>query len=93
MNVDSILDYKPDPKEDFYALLGCDSSASDEQILVEFKIRAKNCHPDKNTNSPNCQDQFQRLLQVSAVGKTYMYKRKFLVVFLFIFFFQKSCLY
>ena len=66
MNVDSILQYKSDPNEDYYAILGCDESATVEQILVEYKIRAKSCHPDKNSHDPESQERFQRLLQVSS---------------------------
>lgn len=67
MNVDSILKYKSDPNEDFYAILGCDASASTEQILVEYKIRAKTCHPDKNSHDPESQERFQRLLQAKDI--------------------------
>ncbi len=67
MNIDNILKYEADPSEDFYSLLGCDPSSSEEQILAEFKARAKNCHPDKCTNQDRLDDQatFQNLLQVS----------------------------
>ena len=67
MNVDSILQYKSDPNEDYYAILGCDESATVEQILVEYKIRAKSCHPDKNSHDPESQERFQRLLQVGLI--------------------------
>lgn len=66
MNVSSILEYKRDPAEDYYKLLGCDRYATSEQISTEFKIRAKECHPDKsvgrNESNP---DRFQQLLTVS----------------------------
>ena len=67
MNVSSILDYKRDPAEEYYKLLGCDRFASSEQISTEFKIRAKECHPDKsvgrNESNP---ERFQQLLTVST---------------------------
>jgi len=66
MNVDSILNYKSDSNEDFYELLGCDPSANSEQILAEYKVRAKTCHPDKNPD-PQCQERFQRLLQAKTI--------------------------
>ena len=48
----SILNYEADPNEDYYGLLGCDASASTEQIIAEYKARAKGCHPDrKNQNA------------------------------------------
>ena len=72
----SILNYEADPNEDYYGLLGCDASASTEQIIAEYKVRAKDCHPDrKNQNaaaqgpasSPQLQsrEKFQHLLRVS----------------------------
>ena len=71
MDVESILKYQANPNEDYYALLGCDISTSTEQILAEFKARAKDCHPDKNAADPKCQETFQHLLRVShaTVGK------------------------
>ena len=65
MNVDHILSYKRDPNDDFYALLGCDCSASADQIAAEFKVRVKGCHPDKNTSDPESKHRFQSLLRVS----------------------------
>ena len=70
MNVDNILNHKKDPSEDFYALLGCDISASAEQVAAEFKVRAKGCHPDKNTSDPESKQRFQLLLRVSCSDKT-----------------------
>ena len=33
--------------EDYYRVLGCDPSSSEEQIMTEYRIRAKESHPDK----------------------------------------------
>ena len=33
--------------EDYYSVLGCDPSSSEEQIMTEYRIRAKESHPDK----------------------------------------------
>jgi len=77
----SILNYEADPNEDYYGLLGCDASASTEQIIAEYKARAKDCHPDrKNQNaaapappgpasSPQLQsrEKFQHLLRAKEV--------------------------
>lgn len=35
-------------KEYLYKLLGCVELSSDEQIITEYKIKAKASHPDKN---------------------------------------------
>ena len=74
MDVGSILNYEADPNEDYYGLLGCDSSASTEQIIAEYKIRAKDCHPDRNNAAaqPHSQEKFQHLLQ----GPTFLVLEK-----------------
>ena len=33
---------------DYYSVLGCDPSSSEEQIITEFRVRAKQTHPDKD---------------------------------------------
>ena len=33
--------------ENYYHVLGVSQASSTEQILTEYKIRAKSCHPDK----------------------------------------------
>jgi len=64
MNVDSILGYELDPREDFYQILGCDRTSSSEQIQTEFKVRARECHPDKQANRTKSNpERFQRLLK------------------------------
>ena len=41
--------------EDYYSVLGCDPSSSEEQIMTEYRIRAKESHPDKMGDT----DEFQ----------------------------------
>ena len=70
MNVNAILNYEADPNEDYYNLLGCDSSASTEQIIAEYKAKAKDYHPDKNNTADDydqlqSREKFQHLLRVS----------------------------
>jgi len=50
-------------KKTFYDILGCDRTASIEQINTEFKIRALKCHPDKNLNAHGHSDEFEILLE------------------------------
>jgi len=38
---------KTDSNKDFYKTLGCDPSSSEEQIIAEFRAKAKVLHPDK----------------------------------------------
>ena len=67
MNVNTILDYQKDPNEDYYKLLGCDRLSSPEQIQTEFKVRAKECHPDKQKNiTESNPERFQVLLKVKS---------------------------
>ena len=84
MNVSSILDYKRDPTEEYYKLLGCDRFASSEQISTEFKVRAKECHPDKSVGRKESNpERFQQLLTVSLfqiIIKHFF----FLVIFFFV---------
>ena len=66
MNVSAILNYEKDPAEDFYAILGCDSSSTSEQVLSEVKPRARGHHPDKCAEEEveRQQEKFKRLLEV-----------------------------
>ena len=64
---ESILHYEKDPKEDYYGILGCDKSSSAEQIVSEFKVRAKQLHPDKS-DDPACEEKFKLLHTVSGMA-------------------------
>ena len=70
MDAASIFGHVKDPAEDYYGILGCDQSATKEQILCEYKHRAKECHPDKSKEGgekceKECLEKFQRLQVVS----------------------------
>jgi DnaJ family protein C protein 12 len=41
-----------------YKLLGCDELSSEEQIIREYKIRAKALHPDKNSGDIETTNEF-----------------------------------
>ena len=72
MNVSAILNYEKNPAEDFYAILGCNPESSPEQILTEFKVRAKEFHPDRCGDNQPLENQvrFQQLLEVvSSFGQ------------------------
>ena len=36
-------------KDYLYELVGCDELSTEEQIITEYKIKAKTLHPDKNS--------------------------------------------
>lgn len=60
--MDSILNITLDA-EDYYSLLGCDELSTIEQILTEYKIRALECHPDKQPGNQKAVETFQKLQQ------------------------------
>ncbi|XP_057301090.1 dnaJ homolog subfamily C member 12-like [Hydractinia symbiolongicarpus] len=41
---------KYERKESYYDVLGCTETSTLAQITTEFRILAKKCHPDKNSN-------------------------------------------
>ncbi|XP_034938398.1 J domain-containing protein [Chelonus insularis] len=61
MSVEDAINYKPSEEEDFYKLLGCDESATVEQITAEYKVRALLYHPDKNEGDKEAEVKFQQL--------------------------------
>ncbi|KAI5749301.1 J domain-containing protein [Diaphorina citri] len=59
--VDSIINYEKSDREDYYGILGCDESATEEQINTEYKVRALQYHPDKNPDDKEAESKFQLL--------------------------------
>ena len=76
-SIQEILSFRRESKEDYYSLLGCDQSSSPEQILAEYRVRAKELHPDKRAQkeegerggaTQNCQE-FQLLQEVILINQ------------------------
>ncbi|XP_074152707.1 dnaJ homolog subfamily C member 12 isoform X1 [Sminthopsis crassicaudata] len=65
--MDAILNSRMEDIEDYYELLGCDELSTIDQILAEFKIRALECHPDKNPEDPQAVENFQRLQKAKDI--------------------------
>ncbi|XP_051838552.1 dnaJ homolog subfamily C member 12 [Antechinus flavipes] len=65
--MDAILNSRMEDIEDYYELLGCDELSTVDQILAEFKIRALECHPDKNPENPQAVENFQRLQKAKDI--------------------------
>ena len=42
-------------KVDYYSVLGCDPSSSEEQIMTEYRVRARQSHPDKQGDTEEFQ--------------------------------------
>ncbi|XP_013100872.1 J domain-containing protein isoform X2 [Stomoxys calcitrans] len=59
--VDSIINFKRDPSEDFYGMLNCDEHSTVEQIQAEYKVLALQYHPDKNSGDKDAEAKFQQL--------------------------------
>lgn len=65
--MDAILNYRSEDTEDYYTLLGCDELSSVEQILTEFKLRARECHPDKHPENSKAVETFQKLQKAKDI--------------------------
>ena len=46
-------------KRDYYEVLGINKSASQEEIKKAFRTKAKELHPDRNSDNPNAEAQFK----------------------------------
>ena len=55
MELGGILEQSPTGKEDYYGVLGCDPCSTEEQILAEYRVKAKENHPDKEGNTEDFQ--------------------------------------
>jgi curved DNA-binding protein len=58
----------PNPVTNLYAILGVSSSASQSEIQAAYRRRARELHPDVNTD-PDAEDRFKQLVEAYAVLK------------------------
>ena len=59
--------------EDYYSVLGCDPSSSEEQIMTEYRIRAKESHPDKMGETEDFQVCFFLERRLSETSNRYFF--------------------
>ncbi len=60
--------------ENYYHILGLDSSTSKAEIKATFRKLAKKYHPDKNLNDPSLEVKFKRInKQVIPVVKRHCF--------------------
>lgn len=65
--VDGIINYQRSEDEELYAILGCDETATPEQIIAEYKARALQFHPDKNDGDKDAEAKFQKLKEAKEI--------------------------
>ncbi|GFR78952.1 DnaJ homolog subfamily C member 12 [Elysia marginata] len=59
--LDEMLTSTKKPEDDYYFILGCVESSSEEQITAEYKARVLDCHPDKHPDNKEAHEKFAQL--------------------------------
>ena len=56
-------------KRDYYEILGASKAASADDLKKAYRVKAKELHPDRNSDNPNAESQFKELNEANDVLK------------------------
>ena len=65
MSFSELFDGKIAPEDDYYYILGCRESATTEQIAAEYRVRAKQYHPDRQTDRTSTDQSSEPFLRLN----------------------------